>query len=202
MPSARRRKTTRKNNGEGWRMTSNPCTTSSPASNHKCFTSILTTRMVGSAEELFAVGKMAAQSMGNKKIVTKLGLITCHENAFETPLRGACGNVGETFGRFGFASSRRKKEQKRRKRKNDFLTSSVRTIHTRDQKARETKSEKEIACVQSRRFIHGKDLSSTIHQPWLFNVRKFSSARFERGGKCCATCAQHCFRGLLSQSLM
>ena len=42
--------------------------------------------------------------------------------------------------------------------------------HTRDQKARETKSEKEIPCIQSRSFIHGKDFSSTIHQPWLLKA--------------------------------
>ena len=56
----------------------------------------------------------------------------------------------------------------------DFLTRSARKVmnkHTRDQKAQETRSEKEIPCVQSRRFIHGEDFSSTLLQPWLLKVR-------------------------------
>ena len=38
------------------------------------FTSILTTRMVLSAEELFALDRMAVDGMGNKKIAETLGV--------------------------------------------------------------------------------------------------------------------------------
>ena len=58
------------------------------------FVSIFTTRMVLSAQELFAIEKMAIAGMGNKKIATTLGLPQSTKNRWfdaldddETPLR-------------------------------------------------------------------------------------------------------------------